>query len=118
MDPMEAARRFLLSKTHTLLEDADCGLMSLPERAEFDMWEAEQVTGDPRNSVAVRASDMNEVSVGGAPGTYPAIRSHNPRFVPCPHRSWHRSALVRAFRRIRILVWSRCEIGSTPNMDL
>ena len=54
LDPMDAARRFLMSETHAMLEDAECGLMSFPERAVFDMWEAEQVTGDPRLSEAIR----------------------------------------------------------------
>ena len=54
LEPMEAARRFLLSETHTLLEDAECGLLCFPDRGIFDMWEAEQKTGDPRNSVYVR----------------------------------------------------------------
>ena len=55
LDPMEAARRFLMSKTHELLEDSDCGLLSFPEGAVFEMWEAEQITGDPRNSACIRA---------------------------------------------------------------
>ena len=54
MSPMEATRRFITSKTHEMLEDASYGLLSFPERAIFDMWEAEQVTGNPRNSVYVR----------------------------------------------------------------
>lgn len=54
MDPLEATRRFLTSKTHAMLEDMDYGLMAFPERALFDMWEAEQVTGDPANSAYVR----------------------------------------------------------------
>ena len=54
MEPMEAARSFLKSKTHKMLEDAECGLWSYPKRAVFDMWEAEKVTGDPRNSVSIR----------------------------------------------------------------
>ena len=54
LSPMEAARRFLTSKTHELLEDARYGLLSMPDRALFDMWEAEQITGDPRNSRYVR----------------------------------------------------------------
>jgi len=54
MIPMEAARRFLTSRTHEMLEDSSYGLLSFPERAVFDMWEAEQITGDPRNSVYVR----------------------------------------------------------------
>ena len=54
LDPMEATRRFLTSETHALLEDADNGLAAFPARAVFDMWEAEQVTGDPRNSLYIR----------------------------------------------------------------
>ncbi len=54
MEPMAAARSFLTSKTHAMLEDAECGLWSFPERAVFDMWEAEKVTGDPRNSAYIR----------------------------------------------------------------
>lgn len=53
--PLEAARRFLTSETHALLEDADNGLARFPESAVFDMWEAEQVTGDPRNSRHLRS---------------------------------------------------------------
>lgn len=55
MDEMEAARRFLASETHSLLEDPQYGVLGMPARAVFDMWEAEQVTGDPRNSIYVRA---------------------------------------------------------------
>ena len=54
MEPMEATRGFLKSRTHEMLEDAECGLWSFPERAVFDMWEAEAVTGDPRNSAYIR----------------------------------------------------------------
>lgn len=54
MAPMDAIRAFITSKTHDLLEDAELGLADLPADAIFDMWEAEQVTGDPRNSVYIR----------------------------------------------------------------
>ena len=54
MEPMEATRSFLTSKTHDMLEDAEYGLWIYPERAIFDMWETEKITGDPRNSVFVR----------------------------------------------------------------
>ena len=50
MEPMEAARRFLTSKTHEMLEDAENGMLSYSEGTIFDMWEAEEATGDPRNS--------------------------------------------------------------------
>lgn len=54
MEPMEAIRGFILSETHRLLEDADLGLADMPAEALFDMWEAEKVTGDPRNSIYIR----------------------------------------------------------------
>lgn len=54
LSPMDATRSFLLSKTHALLEDADNGLLNLPDHAVCDMWEVEQVTGDPRKSVYIR----------------------------------------------------------------
>ncbi len=50
IEPMEAVKRFLLSETHALLEDADNGLLGLSEQAIFDMWESEKITGNPRNS--------------------------------------------------------------------
>lgn len=56
MDEMEAVRAFLQSETHAMLEDAELSLWDYPERAIFDMWEAEKVTGDPRNSVHVRSA--------------------------------------------------------------
>ena len=52
--PMEAIRSFITSKTHDLLENADLGLANYPTDALFDMWEAEKITGDPRNSVYIR----------------------------------------------------------------
>ena len=55
MNPMDAAREFLSSETHAMLEDAELGMWDFSERAIFDMWEAEQVTGDPRNSAYLRS---------------------------------------------------------------
>ena len=53
-EPIEAVRSFLMSETHGLLEDEDNGLCAYPARAVFDMWEAERITGDPRNCVSLR----------------------------------------------------------------
>ena len=52
--PMEAARRFLSSETHRMLENSDLGMMCFSELAIFDMWEAEQIAGDPRKSTYIR----------------------------------------------------------------
>ena len=51
---MEALRRFVQSKTHELLEDLDNGLTSFGCNGIFDIWEVEQITGDPRNSIYIR----------------------------------------------------------------
>ncbi len=55
MDEMSAARAFLTSETHNMLENADMAMWEFSERAVFDMWEAEKVTGDPRNSAYLRS---------------------------------------------------------------
>lgn len=52
---MEAMRLFLTSETHRMLEDADLAMWEFSARAIFDMWEVEQVTGDPRNSWHLRS---------------------------------------------------------------
>ena len=52
---MEAAREFLMSETHRMLEDADMAMWEFSARAIFDMWEAEKITGNPRNSVHLRS---------------------------------------------------------------
>ena len=52
---MEAAREFLMSETHRMLEDADLAMWEFSARAIFDMWEVEKITGNPRNSVYLRS---------------------------------------------------------------
>lgn len=54
-DPMEALRTFLSSQTHAMLEDRDFGMTDFGPFGVFDIWEAEKVTGNPRNSVYIRA---------------------------------------------------------------
>ena len=54
MEAMEAVRSFINSETHALLEDAENCLASFPERAIFDMWETENITGSPLNSIWLR----------------------------------------------------------------
>ena len=51
---MDAIRQFVCSETHSLLEDASNGMWGYPAYAIFDMWEAEKMTGDPRNSRFIR----------------------------------------------------------------
>ena len=52
---MEAAREFLMSETHRMLEDADMAMWEFSARAIFDMLEVEKITGNPRNSVHLRS---------------------------------------------------------------
>ena len=54
-EPMDALRAFLASETHAMLEDRECGMTDFGPYGIFDIWEAERVTGDPRNSVYIRA---------------------------------------------------------------
>jgi hypothetical protein len=51
---MEALRLFVLSKTHEMLEDEECGMTSFGAGAVFEIWEAEKITGVPQNSVYIR----------------------------------------------------------------
>ena len=55
MAPMDASRAFLTSKTHAMLEDPELAMWEFSDRAIFDIWEAERVTGDPRNSAYLRS---------------------------------------------------------------
>ena len=51
---MEALRQFVLSETHKMLEDEKYGFTDFGAGGVFDIWEAEKVTGDPRNSIYIR----------------------------------------------------------------
>ena len=51
---MDALRVFVSSKTHEMLENEECGLISFGAGAIFEIWETEKVTGDPRQSVYIR----------------------------------------------------------------
>lgn len=55
MDQMAATKAFLTSEIHEMLENAEMAMWEFSERAIFDMWEAEKVTGDPGNSVYLRS---------------------------------------------------------------
>ena len=51
---MDALREFVFSETHEMLENEENGLTSFGAGAIFEMWEAEKITGDPRNSIYIR----------------------------------------------------------------
>ena len=52
MTEMDAAREFLQSKTHAMLENADLAMWEFAE-----IWEVEKITGDPRNSEHIRVDE-------------------------------------------------------------
>ena len=51
---MEALQKFVQSKTHEMLENEVCGMTDFGVGAILEIWEAEKITGDPRNSVYIR----------------------------------------------------------------
>ncbi len=55
---MKAIRAFLTSETYAMLIDAELELYKLSPHILFDMWESEQVTGDPRNSQYLRSDEI------------------------------------------------------------
>lgn len=54
LSPMDALRRFLFSKTYRMLINENLEMWDFSPIGIFDMWESEQITGDPRNSLYIR----------------------------------------------------------------
>lgn len=54
MEPLLALRKFLFSETYRMLTDEELEMWDFSPFGIFDMWEAEQITGDPRNSLYLR----------------------------------------------------------------
>ena len=52
--PMEALKEFVVSKTHEMLENEDCGMTEFGAGALFEIWECEKITGDPKKSIYIR----------------------------------------------------------------
>ena len=55
---MEGLRLSLNSETHAMLVDDDLKMWYFSPLALFDMWENEQVTGDPRKSLYLRGNEI------------------------------------------------------------
>ena len=55
MNQMEATKSFLCSQTHKMLEDSEMAMWEFSERAIFEIWESEKITGDPLNSLHLRS---------------------------------------------------------------
>lgn len=51
---MDSLRRFLFSKTYKMLSNPELEMWEFSLDGIFDIWEAEQITGDPRNSLYIR----------------------------------------------------------------
>lgn len=58
IDAIEALRLFLGSQTHAMLLDDDLKLWHFSPLVIFDLWENEQATGDPRNSLYLRGDEI------------------------------------------------------------
>jgi hypothetical protein len=54
IEHLEALRRFLSSETYAMLLDAEFEMWDFGPPAILDIWECEQITGDPRNSLYIR----------------------------------------------------------------
>lgn len=55
---MDALRIFLASKTHEMLEDDEMKIWYFSPLAVYDMWENEETTGDPGNSLYLRGDEI------------------------------------------------------------
>lgn len=51
---MSSLRKFINSETYQMLIDPNLEMWDFSPAALFDMWESEQITGDPRNSLYIR----------------------------------------------------------------
>lgn len=57
VDSMDALRMFLSSQTYQMLSDEKLEMWDFSPIGIFDMWESEQVTGNPRNSLYLRRDE-------------------------------------------------------------
>ena len=53
-DEKTALRKFLCSETYKMLTDEETEIYKMSPNIVFNLWEAEQVTGNPRNSLYIR----------------------------------------------------------------
>ncbi len=51
--PMDALRSYLHSETYRMFNDPELAMLEFSPMGIFDMWECEQVTGSPRNSLYI-----------------------------------------------------------------
>lgn len=56
-DDLAAIRSFLKSETYKMFIDPTLEIYKMSPRIVFDMWESEQITGNPRNSQYIRSDE-------------------------------------------------------------
>lgn len=57
MPAMDALSSYLGSESYRMFCDPELEMLDIPPHGVFDMWENEQVTGDPRNSLYIGRDD-------------------------------------------------------------
>lgn len=57
-DELQAIKAFIGSQTYQMLQDPELELYKVSPLIVFDMWESEQITGNPRNSLYLRADEV------------------------------------------------------------
>ncbi|ULJ60962.1 hypothetical protein [Wielerella bovis] len=55
---MQAIKQFIQSETYQMLIDEELELYQVSPLILFDMWECEQITGNPRNSLYLRSNAL------------------------------------------------------------
>lgn len=58
IDTLQATKDFIQSETYTMLQNPDLELYKVSPYILFDMWESERITGNPRNSLYLRADEV------------------------------------------------------------
>ena len=56
-DENTAMRKFITSETYKMLIDKELEIYKMSPEIVFDMWEVEQITGKPRNSLYLRCDE-------------------------------------------------------------
>lgn len=56
-DEKKAMRKFIMSETYQMLIDQELEIYMMSPQIVFDMWESEQITGNPRNSLYLRSDE-------------------------------------------------------------
>lgn len=57
-DQITSLRKFLSSESYLMLSDSELEMWEFGPAGIFDMWESEQITGDPRNSLYLRGDEV------------------------------------------------------------